>query len=245
MIDRINELQGASQYFVDPSTISSMTREWRLLKREIDALFAVDACSAWELAGMWFALAGDRDGMERAFSKSLALGVSVSNHLNLMVNRLNLGMFSAAQEVYREVGAPEAGVFTTMVQDGITAGAIFTVARFAERAQEMGIEWNDGDWGSELTKAAAVLRKSGISEEQIARHLDIAGDVLIRHGVRPRVVPAITSAPGFFEGVTYLLTVPVTPNEAFDMNIELAMAEDAAGIAKDVAFDVVFEAAEA
>jgi hypothetical protein len=37
----------------------------------------------------------------------------------------------------------------------------------------------------------------------------------------------------------------MSAEEAFDLNVELAREEDAAGIVKHVAFDVVFEAAAA
>jgi hypothetical protein len=55
----------------------------------------------------------------------------------------------------------------------------------------------------------------------------------------------VTSADGFFRGVTYSLAVPMSAEEAFDMNVELASEEDAAGIVRHVASDVVFEAAAA
>jgi len=240
IIERINALQGASPYYIDSSELSQHAREWRLIKREIDALFAIDACAAWELIGAWRGLAGDFVGTEEAFQKSIAIGDSGTNHMNRMVNRLNLGMFSAAQDVFKLVGDPERGNFMMVVLDGFRAGSVAQAASFIERARAMHIEWNEQLTG-DVEMANRILREAGISDERIARHLDVAGQVLTRHRIRPHIAPRVTSADGFFHGVTYALAVPVTADEAFEMNMELATEENEAGIEKDVAFDVVFE----
>jgi hypothetical protein len=242
LIERMNALQRAEPRYVDSSSLSPSTREWRMLRKDVDQMFKVDACSAWELTGMCLALAGDRDGMERAFENSFALGNSGTNRANHMINRLNLGLFSEAQAAFAIAGAAETGSFTKMAVDGLATGAIHLVANFAERAREMKIEWDGGGLADDIKAAEAILRGAGVDDAQVGRQLDIAGNILHNHRVRSEVAPQVTAMPGVFESVTYLLRVPVSPNEAFEMNIELAMAEDEAGIVKDVAFDVVFEA---
>jgi hypothetical protein len=244
IVERINALQAASPHYIDSAEITPNARAWRVIKRDIDAMFAVDACAAWELIGAWKALAGDFAGTEDAFEKSAAIGDSGTNHMNRMVNRLNLGKFSAAQDVFKVVGDPERGNFLMVILDGFRTGAIEQAASFIERAKEMRIEWNKNLTG-EVEVANRILREAGISDERIARHLDVAGQVLTRHRIRPHVSPRVTSADGFFSGVTYALAVPVSADEAFDMNIELALEEGEAGIDKDVAFDVVFEPMQA
>ncbi|SAL22392.1 hypothetical protein [Caballeronia humi] len=223
-----------------PSTVTPLVREWRAIKREIDALMTVDACSAWELAGAWKGLTGDFDGTEEAFRNSVALGNTGTNEVNWMINRLNLGKFQAGQDIYARVGAPELGQFTLALREGFAAGAIAQAARFIARAEEMQIEW-DMEEADDLLQAHAILLDAGIPDEQIASQLDVAGTVLRRLRIRPIIVPLATSADGLFHGVTYSLTVPVPALEAFEMNVELAEAENQAGIKKDVAFDVVFE----
>jgi hypothetical protein len=245
LIERMNALQRAEPRYIDTDSLGASSREWRLLRRDVQPLFKVDACSAWELTGMYLALGGDREGMERAFERSFAIGISSTNQSNHMINRLNLGLFSQAQQAFAVAGAAEGGSFSKMVVDGLATGAVNMVAGFAERAREMKIEWDDGGLSDALKAAVAILQRAGVDDAQIGRQLDIAGNILHNHRVRPEVTPLITAAPGDFEGVTYRLTVPVTPNEAFEMNVELAMAEDEAGLVKDVAFDVVFEAAHA
>ncbi|WP_186120639.1 hypothetical protein [Burkholderia gladioli] len=243
LIDLVNRLQESSRFYIDTALVSKDSQSWRAIKRQAEALFKVDAKQAWEIVGMLEALKGDRDAMEAAFSKSLSLGLSESNHLNLMVNRLNLGLFSAAQQVYSQVGSPEGGKFSLMIDDGLKAGAIFQAHQFVARAQDMKIEWEDKEaLTGEIQEAAAILEAAGIDDSTIGRRLDLAGEILHRHRIRPGLRRSIMSVPGEFVGVAYRLFVPATAAEAFAMNLELAEAETAAGIESDSTFEVVFEA---
>ncbi|SOE59934.1 hypothetical protein SAMN05414139_01628 [Burkholderia sp. D7] len=241
ILDRINALQTSTSHYFNSSQLTAPVREWREIKNEIDSLMKVDACAAWEAVGAWKGLAGDVTGTETAFANSIRLGNSGSNRENWMINRLNLGLFSAAQSLYAATGHPETGYFTLLLEDGYKAGAIEQAASFIERAREMRIKWDENQV-HEVTKANAILRHAGISDQQIGRQLDVAGVVLRRHQIRPNGSVLVTSADDFFSGVTYSLAVPVGAEKAFDMNVELARAEDKAGISKNVAFDVVFEA---
>jgi hypothetical protein len=240
LFEEINALQAASRHYLDSTSINPLVRRWRALKHEIDALMKVDACSAWELAGAWKGLSGDLAATEEAFANSAKLGNSGTNRINWMVNRLNLGLFSGAQALYAEVGTAEDGYFTQLLEEGCCSGAIQQAVRFIERAGEMHIKGN-ADLTTEIIKANAILQVAGLSDACIAQHLDVAGLVLRRHRIRPDGTLRVTSAPGYFNGVTYAFKVPVPAESAFDMNIELAEEEDRAGIDKHVAFDVVFE----
>ena len=105
----------------------------------------------------------------------------------------------------------------------------------------MSIKWDENQV-QEVMAANAILRHAGVSDQQIGRQLDVAGAVLRRYQIRPNASVLVTSAADVFSGVTYSLAVPVGAEKAFDMNVELAREEDKAGINKNVAFDVVFEA---
>ena len=242
IFDRINALQATTSHYFNSAQLTPLVREWRATKTEIDSIMKVDACAAWEAAGAWKGLAGDVAGAETAFANSVRLGNSGSNRENWMINRLNLGLFSGAQSLYAVTGHPETGYFTLLLEVGYKAGAIGQTASFIERAREMRINW-DEDQVQEVMKANVILRDAGISDQQIGRQLDVAGAVLRRYQIRPNASVLVTSADDFFSGVTYSLEVPVGAEKAFDMNVELAREEDKAGINKNVAFDVVFEAA--
>jgi hypothetical protein len=241
IIERINALQAASRYFIDSEKISESTRELRSIKHDIDALFKADARSAWEVTGAWKALIGDWEGVRDAFRKSLALGDSGTNRMNWVINCLTLGMFSAASSAYADAGKPEFGYFGRLYGFGVRAGAIEQTVRFAERAREMNIPWDESDM-QEVAEANDILREAGVSDEDVSRHLDVAGVVLRRHRLRADIHPRVINAEGFFRGVTFAFPVPVSVSEAFEMNMELADEEAQAGVKKDVAFDVVFEA---
>ena len=241
IFDRINALQATTSHYFNSAQLTPFVREWRETKIEIDSIMKVDACAAWEAAGAWKGLAGDLAGTETAFANSVRLGNSGSNRENWMINRLNLGLFSAAQSLYAVTGHPETGYFTLLLEVGYKAGAIGQAASFIERAREMRINWDENQV-QEVMTANAILRHAGISDQEIGWQLDVAGAVLRRYQIRPNASVLVTSAEDFFSGVTYSLAVPVGAEKAFDMNVELAREEDKAGINKNVAFDVVFEA---
>lgn len=241
IFDRINALQATTSHYFNSAQLTPFVREWRALKTDIDSTMKVDACAAWETAGAWKGLTGDVAGAETAFANSVRLGNSGSNRENWMINRLNLGLFSDAQSLYAATGHPETGYFVLLLEVGYKAGAIGQAASFIERAREMRIKWDENQV-QEVMKANAILRHAGISDQHIGRQLDVAGAVLRRYQIRPNASVLVTSADDFFSGVTYSLAVPVGAEEAFDMNVELAREEDKAGINKNVAFDVVFEA---
>ena len=94
-------------------------------------------------------------------------------------------------------------------------------------------------------KAASVLRKVGLSDEFVVRHLDAAGDVLREariFAIGDMEVDAC-DVEGVFVGVTCVLRVNKTSREVFELNQELAKAERARMIEKNLAFDVMFKPA--
>jgi hypothetical protein len=202
IVERINALQAASPYYINTSEVTPLVREWRAIGREIEPLFKVDACAAWEMKGAWQSLAGDQAGTEAAFKNSVALGNSGSNRENWLVNRVNLGMFSAAHPLYAGLGSTEDGHFSLLLTDGYIAGAAGQAACFIGKAKKMRIELDEARAG-EVTQADEILRDAGLSDQHIARQLDAAGTVLRRRQIRPQILPRVTAAEGFFRGVTY------------------------------------------
>lgn len=244
ILDRINALQASSPFYLDVNRIDASTQCWKDVKRDIEAMFKVDARIAWELYGAWKALTGDWEGVNSAFGKSIALGSTGTNRMNWCINSLNLGMFSAGHQLYDTAGDPDPNFVNVMLRVGMNLGAVQKAARFVERAKEMNII-TDLNETENVKLAHEILREAGISDAQIAQHLDVAGVVLRKHNIRPNISARVAAAEGFFHGVTYAFTVPVSAAEAFEMNVELAMGEEAAGVHKDIAFDVVFQATAA
>lgn len=243
LMNRINALQVDTPYYVDVSDLSATSREARSIRRQIEGLFEVDACAAWEVMGAWKALVGDWQGVTDAFRNSQAIGWSGSNRINLAVNCINLGMFSASQQTCADLGEDGITFVEAAVALTFECGAVSMSLEYARKAENM--QKNLGGIAANVAAANEIFARAGFTQERIARHLDVAGEVLRRHRIRPQVEPRVTVAKGFFEGVTYAMLVPVSTREAFDMNMELAMAEDDAGIHRDFAVDVAFESAVA
>ena len=244
ILERINALQASSPFYLDLNRVGASTQSWMEIKRDIEKMFKVDACSAWELSGALKGLTSDWEGVNSAFGKSLALGSTETIRMNWAINSLNLGMFSAGQKLYEAVGDPNPNFVNVMLGVGMNLGAVQRTTRFVERAREMNIMTDAND--TENVKIAhEILRGAGISDEQIAQHLDVAGVVLRKHNIRPNISARVAAAEGFFHGVTYAFAVPVSAEEAFAMNVELAIGEEEAGVHKDIAFDVVFQATAA
>ena len=241
IISRINALHAPSLQYLNLEVISPEAREFWQLSREIELLLKVDACAGWEAHGALKALTGDCDAVKAAFQASFALGNSGSNRINWIVSCVNMGMFYSAFDACVNLSVEDTGFLAGAQRAALKCGALAESCKFAERAMVTRSEW-DKDAAETVTAAIEILRDAGISDEQVARQLDLAGNVLRRHALRPLVIPRVTSAEGFFRGVTYALPVPVSSEEAFDMNAELAVEEAEARIQKDVAFDVVFEA---
>jgi hypothetical protein len=246
LIDRLNKLALPSLYYAQLDQISDRTREMRQIRAEIEQLFKVDAAAAWETLGAWYALAGDAKCMTEAFKNSFRLGGTETAHINFMVNTFNVGMFSATHDAcvdFDKASGDGSNHFAPACTIALCCGALTLSERFAHKASAMKKDL-DAKVLNDLAGAVELLRAAGVSDADVARQLDVAGTVLRRHHMRPRVNPRVTDAAGFFRGVTYAVHVPVSSAEAFEMNMELASAEEDAGIQRNVAFDVVFETAQ-
>lgn len=241
LIVRLNALS-ADPRIIDPAGSDARAQEWRNVLDALEPLYKVDAREAWAVYGGLHSAAGDRDQMERGFKNSVKLGWQWHVAHNWMNNRVRLGMLSAAQELYVDCGLPTAGHFTEMLGFGYQAGCIQIAAEFSRKANAMHIPMDERAY-AELSAAADLLKGVGVTDEDVGKHLDIAGEICLKHGFATRVHVHITHSESFFSGVTFAVAVPVSPQEAFDMNIELAEAEEAAGIPKHVECDVVFKAA--
>jgi hypothetical protein len=240
LIDRINTLV-ADPRSIDPESNDERAFEWRRIRDMLEPLFKVDAHEAWAIHGALYGAIGDRVELERGFKNSSRLGWEWHIGHNWINNRIRVGMLSAAQELYAKCGSPTAGHFTQMLGFGFQAGCLHQAAEFSRKAIAMHIQTEDRNY-FDLLGASDMLRDAGITDADVGRHLDIAGNICLKHGFSSRAQLHITRGGGFFSGVTFALAVPVSAAEAFDMNVELAEAEHVAGIDKHIECDVVFKA---
>ncbi|SAK52949.1 hypothetical protein AWB78_01276 [Caballeronia calidae] len=237
IVDRINALQAASPRFIDPSEISPRSREWRAIRHDIDQLMRVDACAAWELTGSWRGLAGDVEGAEAAFRNSVALGLTDVGRENWMIMRLNLGLFSEAQALYRALGTPSKRDLVAIARYGFLAGAIGRTAELIEETRAAGFAWND-EWAEQVMTARRIMVETDVTDQQAGRLLDCAGTVLRRHGFRPVVVPRVLYVEDICRSVNYSLRIPLPWQQAHDMKHEVIREEGRQGALAAFAFYV-------
>jgi hypothetical protein len=92
----------------------------------------------------------------------------------------NLGFFSEALDVYRQSAAPERGNMTAAWHRGYLCGAFKTMSSFIPRAKKMQLDLGGLDVDTAV-RAANVMEKAGIADEDVARVFDAAGHVLRAH----------------------------------------------------------------
>lgn len=120
-------------------------------------------------------------GNEERFRHHIENAIQLSGDPVFLGNRVaglvNLGRFSAAQEVFARAIDPVNGQFTTVWPMGYNMGAFHSMRRALEKAKQMNLDLGGLDLDSVL-KAADVLDKGGVEEHAIARKLDLMGEVM-------------------------------------------------------------------
>ncbi|WP_115954033.1 hypothetical protein [Cupriavidus plantarum] len=93
--------------------------------------------------------------------------------------------------------------------------------------------------------AARLMAEAGLDDEDVAKHLDLAGEVLRNRRLKWSGHPCLCvhGVDGLFKAVTYVLSVRQSRDEVFEMNCELADAEVRANIKRHPYFDITFIAA--
>ena len=196
----------------------------------------------WALLGSYYSALGDAGESERCFVASLRLCKDSVTHANYHTNLGNLGYFSKAHAHFVEHGRPEAGFLSMMSSFAQTMGSFQTAVAYTKKAEAMGIE-PQVSISQSCQKAAEILEREGVSDEQVARHMDAAGEVLRRRKMFYHDTARIKVAniEGVFVGVTCVFAVTGDPMEVFEMNMELARVEREMDVVKNAAFDVIFK----
>ncbi|MDR5818054.1 hypothetical protein QCE62_31025 [Caballeronia sp. LZ033] len=242
LVDRINALRAASPRFIDPAEITPLSREWRAIGHDIRQLLQADARAAWELTGSWRALAGDVEGAEGAFRNAVALGLSDVGRENWMITRLGLGMFSAAQALYRELCGARTRNLAVIAPYGFLAGAVGCTAELIREARMRGGEW-DEEWAEQVSAAASILTDAGVTDDEIAQRLDCTGIVLRQHRLCPDVNPLVIDLEGICRCVSFRLSVPTSWDLTKKMNEALLREEGRLMFFNTAALGVYFDGA--
>jgi hypothetical protein len=235
IIGQLNDISGRGSY-VDETTF-----EMRRIKREIEQVLAMDASVGWGLLGSYVSLSGDLDEVKRCFSASLRLAQDPTTHSNYHACLGNLGYLNAAHQYFVEHGKPQTGMLSALTRYAERMGSFQAVVAYSKEAEEMNIELQFPP-SEQSFKVAAVLQAAGVSDDQVVRHMDAAGMLLRKHKMffGKDIEINFSDVQGEFVGVTCVLNVNKPPQEVFELNVELAMAEIELGVQKHPAFDVMF-----
>ncbi|MGV0999635.1 MAG: hypothetical protein ACOYBQ_09935 [Fluviibacter sp.] len=220
LIDKINDQFAHIQVYQDKSSFSI-----KQLNTEAQKLIHADAKAGWCAKGMVASLCGDMESARYAFNNAAQLGIPDIAKDHWMISAVNLGYFTEGVTLYEEIGAPDKGRFTELANKGILYGAFDTLKRFLDEAKVMELDLS-GLGVDTFNKVISILEKDGTTQQDALRLLDAAGEVL-----RSRKAFFIGSGPHFFidsseygdSGCAHFqYEVPFSPNEASEMNFELA-----------------------
>jgi hypothetical protein len=235
VVDKINVLLNSLTY-ADPDGDAA-----REILRDCERVRRSEPAFGWSLLSLYYSVIGEPQEADRCFRASQAWENLLVTSENYHASLSNTGFFSKAHQFFEERGRPESGMFSAMAGNALMSGSIQTFVRYFDMAVLMQMEMPKFQIES-ARAAAALLERTGVSDEQLTRHLDAAGAVLRHHRLFFQEVAEleISDEPDVLIGVTYVFRIKMSSSEVFEMNLELAIAEEEMGIEKSPAFDVVF-----
>lgn len=148
------------------------------LAEQLDNANKVEGANA--RAAIW-QLTGDRDIALRHIDYAIEHAEHPDFYRTCKVVVLaNLGYFSEAAHVFKSSSAPEQGNMTNAWPRGYFCGAFRTMKSYLPKATKMQFDLGSLDIDT-AERAANVMEKAGVKDEDVARVLDAAGHVLRSH----------------------------------------------------------------
>lgn len=229
---RLNAAWGKGRFVTKDSLL------WKSLDNDVAKIKRQDAAAGWLLQGMLESIAGDSEAVEYCFSNVLRMNASNETLLSMMTTYCALGHASKALEIYREIGKPENGLFQHSLRYAYLSGGFQTIAAFYREAVEKGLPVpRQSDILNDALLAAKVLEDRSVDDSQVARQLDIAGEVLReRHELFPQNTVLLVN--GDIGWVTMLLGIQSDEEAYLDALIDKEIETD---FEKTPVFEVVFK----
>ncbi|QOY95607.1 hypothetical protein IM543_07070 [Massilia sp. UMI-21] len=235
VVDKLNNVLEEGKY------ADSNSFAMRAILRDCEQVRAVDPAHGWSLLGCYHTLLGDEEEVERCFRASQNLMKSPHACSNYHTNLTNLGFFSRAHAFYKANGNPESGNFSMISLIGFLSGSFQTFVSYYDRAVAMNMELPQYPI-TQLRRVAELLSRAGWSDEMTTRHMDAAGLILRRHRLlcSEDSQVDVVDEPGVFQGVTCAIPLQMNAEKVFELNMELAAAEEELQVEKSPVFDVMF-----
>lgn len=195
----------------------------RRLLAEADKLMHADPREAHSIKGMVYQLSGDFEQALSHMDIAINLGpenpIGIANKCSVLINS---GYFSEAQKLYVKVGSPEKGNFPMGTLLGLGTGAYREMDKFLDVARKMKLDLAAFDAGT-IGNAARLMNKHGLSDEELARFLDVAGEIMREENVVFCDMPEVFAWDASDDpalSITYKL--PVDAYRAEQLDCELA-----------------------
>lgn len=151
--------------------------DFRSIYQEIRKLIKVDAQMGYLFEAQYFQLLGDVEQARAALAKALKLGYGLTYTQVATACLINLGFFSEAQEFFKVAGDPKNGSFLSRFHSGLTCGAFNRTFAFLEQAKLMKLDLTMFP-ADKVIRIKRVLDAAELSDEEIGRVLDVAGEVM-------------------------------------------------------------------
>lgn len=135
---------------------------------------------------------------------------------------------------YAKLGGPETGNFSRLFPAGIVSGSFSKVAQFAARASRMKIKNVESLPVQDITAAAAILAKNGVTDGAVSGLLSIAGELIREQGVfygdtAPTVHPFQDESDD--GGSVYVrFRLPISPSKATELGLMFVQRIDERGL---------------
>lgn len=227
--------------YADPNSF-----EIRMLEREAQQLLKVDAFAGWLLKSRISCLCGELDNLRKFNQNAQSLGAAVDSKVDLMTSLEVLGRFSESSSIFKEVGAPERGVFTKIAHYGFASGAFEDLQKHLIEAKKMGLNLSSLPL-DKFDIVFKILRNDQVTQEEVNTIMDASGEILINRRCfftdrRPTYFIESPTSSDELGCVHFHFGVPFAPEEAAEMNFELADKIARSSIRIPNAFSVSFVA---
>ena len=236
--NKIEEVMGealaadrAGRFFLDADM------RWHRWLRDIAPLKEKERGEWDNAAGILYSMVGRFDDAHRCFENSLRIAYSPQVVYNFIQSTISSGQYLRAQELYQHHGHPKMGNFERLIRSGLACGAYAQVLSYIAAARDMGI--TVPHLRGSPDEVAEFLLAQKIPDADVALHLEAAGKIAARHRVKTQLKRVIAGDQKPVM-LSILFVVAKSGDEVFEMNIELAQAEEEMGIKKQLAFDVAF-----
>jgi hypothetical protein len=194
----------------------------RQLKREADKLIKASPAEGYSVMAIVSVLSGEADEAVRMIENAIRLDRNPVFLMNKSVILGNLGLFSASQDVFKQLTEPLSEAWPNQVVTGLNCGAFCTVAALMRRAEKMTFGDIQDMKPEAIYSLAAILEASGITEREVAGYLDIAGEIMREERLIFIGAAHIQIVPSYEDGIHISFKLGVDAFKAEDLDSELA-----------------------